>query len=171
MTRPTTADRSARPGVRATRPARAAARPAVCARPGRRPAPGAVAQHSVARTTHRSYGVAARPVRSPRPVAGQVVRQQPKMRLTRRGRLLVTLLLTGLVLVAFSIGRASTQAGDAPAGAPRPTVVVQSGDTLWQIAREAAPDADPRVTVARILELNDLDSASSVRAGQQLTLP
>ncbi len=93
------------------------------------------------------------------------------MRLTRRGRLLITLLLTGLLLVVLSATRSSIQASDAPAGTPRPTVVVQSGDTLWQIAREAAPNADPRVTVARILELNDLDSASSVRAGQQLTLP
>jgi nucleoid-associated protein YgaU len=92
------------------------------------------------------------------------------MKLTRRGRLLVTLLVTALLLVAFSVGRASSHAGDTPAS-PRATVVVQEGDTLWEIARRTSPEGDPRVTVSRILELNDLGSASSVRAGQQLTLP
>jgi LysM repeat protein len=93
------------------------------------------------------------------------------MRLTRRGRLIVTLLIAGVLLVALSLARTATQAGSTPQRSTRPTVVVQSGDTLWDIARKAAPGADPRATVARILELNDLDSASSVRAGQQLTLP
>jgi LysM repeat protein len=95
------------------------------------------------------------------------------MRLTRRGRLLVTLLIAGVLLVALSLARTATQAAGTttPQRPARPTVVVQSGDTLWDIARKAAPGADPRATVARILELNDLESASSVRAGQQLTLP
>ncbi len=44
------------------------------------------------------------------------------------------------------------------------------GETLWQIAQRAAPTADPRVTVARIVELNALPGAS-VRAGQELLLP
>ena len=48
--------------------------------------------------------------------------------------------------------------------------MVQPGETLWQIAEAAVPSADPRETVAVIMELNDLESAS-VQAGQGLLVP
>lgn len=93
-------------------------------------------------------------------------------RLTRRGRVVVVLLLVAVALVVFSLGRASSEAspsGGAPA-APRPTTVVQSGDTLWSIARRIAPGSDPRVMVERLSDLNDLDGRP-IQAGQRLTLP
>ena len=99
---------------------------------------------------------------SPRPVS-------PGVRLTRRGRLLVLLAFATLLLVAFSLGRTSADAGASPAGVA-PTTVVQPGDTLWSIARRAVPGGDPRATVARLTELNDLGSTPIV-AGQRLTLP
>jgi LysM repeat protein len=49
-------------------------------------------------------------------------------------------------------------------------MTVQPGDTLWGIAQRAAPDADPRVTVARIMEMNSLHS-STVPAGSALFVP
>jgi nucleoid-associated protein YgaU len=91
---------------------------------------------------------------------------------TRRGRALVVLAVALLLTVAFSLGRVSSSAApDAGPRPPRPTVVVQPGDTLWQIAERAAPGADPREMVWRIAELNDLGHNPAIRAGQQLDLP
>ena len=50
------------------------------------------------------------------------------------------------------------------------TVVVQPGETLWQIATRVAPGTDPRTTVHRIEELNGLTTAT-VSAGQRLYVP
>lgn len=94
---------------------------------------------------------------------------RPTLRLTRRGRVLVLLVLATLVLVAFSLGRTSASAGHSGT-VTRTTTVVQPGETLWTIARRVAPAADPRATVRRLTELNDLGSAPIV-AGQRLVLP
>lgn len=92
------------------------------------------------------------------------------VRLTRRGRVLLLLLLVSVVLVAFSLGRTSATAGGAgPTRAPR-TAIVQPGETLWSIAQRVAPGADPRLTIARLTDLNGLGSAPIV-AGQRLLLP
>lgn len=94
------------------------------------------------------------------------------VRLTRRGRAAaLALLLTATVLAGFAFGsgpsRASGEAG--PAGTHR-YLVVQPGETLWSIARAAAPQVDPRVTIGRIQELNAL-SGAVIFAGQRLALP
>ena len=96
-------------------------------------------------------------------------RRSPGVRLTRRGRLALLLVLATLLLVAFSLGRTSADAGSSRLG-PAPTTVVQPGETLWGIARRVAPGADPRATVARLTDLNDLGSRPIV-AGQRLVLP
>ncbi|HVF04387.1 MAG TPA: LysM peptidoglycan-binding domain-containing protein [Frankiaceae bacterium] len=92
------------------------------------------------------------------------------LRLTRRGRLVVLLVLATLLLVAFSLGRTSADAGSTRPAGPAPTTVVQPGETLWAIARRVAPAADPRVTVARLSTLNDLGDRP-ITAGQRLVLP
>lgn len=99
-------------------------------------------------------------------------RPDPALRLTRRGRLavlivfLVAALGTG-VLVGSGPSRASGETGP-----PREHqyVVVQPGQTLWGIAREAAPGADPRATIEQIRRLNAL-SSTGVQAGQRIALP
>ena len=106
---------------------------------------------------------------SPRPTT-RPAESGTGLRLTRRGRLVVLLTLATLLLVAFSLGRTSADAGSTAPTAPRPTTVVQPGETLWEIARRVSPDADPRATVARLTEINDLGSTPIV-AGQRLTLP
>jgi nucleoid-associated protein YgaU len=93
------------------------------------------------------------------------------IRLTRRGRVVVRVVVLAvltLLVVAFSLGRlaGSAQAGD---GSETTTVVVQPGDTLWEIARAADPAADPRDTIEAIAELNGL--AGSIVPGQQLLIP
>jgi hypothetical protein len=90
------------------------------------------------------------------------------VKLTRRGRLVVILTLLVVAVVGFSMGRVSSQA--AGPARPLPTVTVAPGETLWQIARRAAPHADPRAMVLQLEALNHLHSAS-VLAGQRLLLP
>ncbi len=50
------------------------------------------------------------------------------------------------------------------------TVVVQPGDTLWNIAAAAYPGDDPRVRVDDIEAANGLDGPV-IRAGETLRLP
>jgi Tfp pilus assembly protein FimV len=93
------------------------------------------------------------------------------VRLTRRGRIALTLfMMVGLVVAGFTLGRGSSQA----AGQHKPTahhaVTVQAGDTLWSVAARVAPHADPRDIVAEISTLNKL-STTVVEPGEQLLVP
>lgn len=96
---------------------------------------------------------------------------RPELRLTRRGRLVVfllgvaVLLGIGLVLAAGSV--ASPEPGSAE---PTTVVTVGTGDTLWDIASEAAGDGQVRAMMARIERLNALET-TSLQAGQQLRVP
>ena len=59
----------------------------------------------------------------------------------------------------------------APAAAGEVVLSVDSGDTLWEIAkRHMNPSLDTRAAVQSIMERNGLDS-SSLRSGQQLIIP
>ena len=109
-----------------------------------------------------------RPSTAARPAVAVRAPQQGKVRLTRRGQIVVTLLVTGLLLAMFSLGRFSAGAAGDPVS--HRTVVVHTGDTLWSIAAKAAPSADPRVIVEKIRLLNHLNSGA-VQLGQQLQLP
>ncbi len=56
------------------------------------------------------------------------------------------------------------------AGASLEYVSVAPGQSLWQLAEQVAPRADPREVVADILALNQLASAD-VQPGQELAIP
>jgi LysM domain-containing protein len=107
--------------------------------------------------------------------ARSAARPEPPLRLTRRGRLVLRSLVV-LVLLALMAGVALTMARGADAAdGPARTVavahhVVLPGETLWGIATSLAPHADPRDTIARILEFNTL-SSSAVHAGQIVAIP
>jgi LysM repeat protein len=49
-------------------------------------------------------------------------------------------------------------------------VTIMSGDSLWGIAEQHAPERDPRDFIADIMTLNNL-SDSVVDAGMRLALP
>jgi len=120
-------------------------------------------------------------VRRPAVAAGGVPNviapRRSAVRLTRRGRrlarTLVVLLALLTALTVSLVGRGGVgQASDAPATSATTTVVVQPGQTLWQVARAVSKDADPRETLARIQELNNLPGAGAViHPGQQLVVP
>lgn len=100
------------------------------------------------------------------------------IRLTRRGRRLArTAVIALALLLALTIGiigrGTPVQAGDAPAQVATSTVIVQPGQSLWDVARGLSLDADLRETVARIQELNGLSggAGSTVRPGQELIVP
>lgn len=98
------------------------------------------------------------------------------LRLTRRGIvvLFVGVLSMGtlMLLVAhLSAGSAPTaSSGTTAASVPTATqVTVQSGDSLWSIARRLAPNRDPRVVISRLRAVNHLDSVS-LTPGQTLKI-
>lgn len=92
------------------------------------------------------------------------------VRLTRRGRIVLTMLMmVGLVVAGFTLGRGSSQAA-VHGHQARHTVTVQAGDTLWSLAARVAPHSDPRDVVDEISSLNDLSSAS-IEPGEQLVVP
>lgn len=94
----------------------------------------------------------------------------PRVRLTRRGRLLVTLILTLVVVAALGTLRSSVMASGADDGPVASYVTVQPGQTLWQIAGAVAPRADRRDTVSRILAMNN-QSGADLAVGQRLAVP
>jgi LysM domain len=102
-----------------------------------------------------------------------------RVRLTRRGRIVVAALITmGVVLVAALAWLAGTARADA-AGSGVPSsavyhslrsVTVMPGQSLWSIATRYDPAADPRGVIQQIIDLNAL-SGTSVQPGQHLWLP
>ena len=109
----------------------------------------------------------------PRPAAPPSARPASggQLRLTRRGRVVVTLLLLGLVLgAAVLFGGTSVATGDAGADVPTRTVVVGEGDTLWEIAGEVAAPGEVREMVHQIEKLNSLPGPA-LEVGQELAVP
>ncbi len=104
---------------------------------------------------------------------GRTSRHRPAaLRLTPRGRsvavaLFLLTLLAGGVLFGSTATRASGEAG-----APQDYqyLVVQPGQTLWGIAKEVAPQEDPRATIEAIRRLNALPD-TGIEAGQRIALP
>jgi hypothetical protein len=97
------------------------------------------------------------------------------LRLTRRGRLLLIglpLMLAAasvLTLIGFFTAPAMAAAGGLGPG-PAVNVTVGSGQTLWDVAVQAAPDRNPHDVIFEITQLNSLDG-NIVHAGQQLLVP
>ena len=96
---------------------------------------------------------------------------RPALRLTRRGRLLVSLAFLGasLALMTAMGGWAVASLGG---GEPAPVrvVEVQPGQTLYDIAGETAEPGHVREMVYRIQELNSLPSGR-IAEGQKLAIP
>jgi hypothetical protein len=93
------------------------------------------------------------------------------VRLTRRGRFVVTLLFLAVLLAAFTaFGARSAATGEAGDPVPTRTVTVGEGDTLWEIAGSVAGPGEVRSMVHRIQELNAL-SGSALDVGQEIAVP
>ncbi|MGY1738160.1 LysM peptidoglycan-binding domain-containing protein [Geodermatophilus sp. SYSU D00684] len=115
-----------------------------------------------------------RPVRSEPARAAVRARCAPApapVRLTRRGRRLVTVLVLAAGVGGAAVGREFLAPHDGLRLAGGSSVVVESGDTVWSIAAEVAgADQDVRAVVDAIEALNDLEGAVVV-PGQVLRVP
>jgi len=109
-----------------------------------------------------------------RPQAARGQTATVPLRLTRRGRVVVAIAAALLLAVLSLVIAASAQATNHPL--PRAAqqslaqVIVRPGQSLWSVAETADPDADTRVVVQQIIELNGL-TGDVVFAGQRLWVP
>ena len=132
-------------------------------------APAAAAPgHATAAPGHAAHPQSARP-QSARPQSATV-----PLRLTRRGRVVVAvaavLLLAALSLVIAASAQATNHPVPRAAQQNLTQVTVRPGQSLWSVAESADPDADTRVVIQQIVELNGLTGAV-VFAGQRLWVP
>ncbi|HET7173256.1 MAG TPA: LysM domain-containing protein [Nocardioidaceae bacterium] len=103
-------------------------------------------------------------VRRTRPAPGAV-------RLTRRGRRAVVLLvLTGLTAAGLLLADPAISGGRARQ-THVVTVVVQPGQTLWDIARRFDPQQDPRAAVDELMSYNGIRDAGDIRVGEPVRVP
>jgi hypothetical protein len=96
-------------------------------------------------------------------------REAGRLRLTRTGRLAITLTVTAAVLVLAAVALAGG-AGGASAPLVDHATTVQQGQTLSQVAAEQLPQLPLAEAVAEIQVANNLPSAQ-VHAGQSLVIP
>ena len=99
----------------------------------------------------------------------------PKLRLTPRGRAVFTTLAAIPLVIAAAMfalnggGAVATQDVSQP-GVTYEYVTVEAGESLWALATDIAPTADPRDVVSDILAFNGMTS-SQVQPGQQFAIP
>ena len=155
--------------------------PVPAARPERLPVPAA--------RPEPPHGLAPRPRLAPDQAArNQAARDQAArdqaardqaarvpLRLTRRGRVVVAVATALLLAVLSLVIAASAQATShpAPSSAAQRSLVqvtVRPGQSLWSVAENADPNADTRVVIQQIIELNGL-TGNVVFAGQRLWVP
>jgi LysM repeat protein len=110
-----------------------------------------------------------------RPAPSLPARAPAHLRLTRRGRVVLTLAAAATASLAWLAAASGAQAaghGVSPGAAPQHVsqIVVQPGQTLWSIATQADPQADPRLVIQRIIAVNKL-AGGSIVAGQRLVVP
>lgn len=100
------------------------------------------------------------------------------VRLTRRGRLVVTAMAVLLVAAgsvalagaAQALGHSGATARPGTAGAAITKVEVRPGQSLWTLAEAYDPNADTRQVIQEILQLNSM-STDQVQPGQVLWMP
>lgn len=100
----------------------------------------------------------------------------PRLRLTRRGRMVFTSVVAGplavlAIIVALNGGiAAAADASLATSSQSFTYVTIHAGQSLWHVAETVAPTADPRDVISDIMRLNQLDS-SAVHPGDRIAIP
>ena len=174
------------PAARRRGSAGSAARPAGAARPaslrlvadGGRLVPEAPAERSVpVRTDAAQESAAARKPAAARKAeaARKPAAARTPVRLTRRGRLVLTatgvLAIGAVSMVLAGAARATGHPGTpAGPGSAVTKVLVRPGDSLWSLAEAYDPNADTRLVVQDIQQLNSI-TTDQVQPGQILWVP
>ena len=112
------------------------------------------------------------------PADGATMRPLPRLRLTRRGRVVLGALIAAPVAVVLALsalngsalGGSPAQAGSTVSTTSFDHITVAAGESLWDLAAWVAPEADPREVVADFVALNQL-STTAVQPGQRLAIP
>lgn len=105
------------------------------------------------------------------PRAAYTRKTAPGLRLTRRGRLVVAAAAALVICVAMGLAATAAQAaGAARARPPAPVTIVRQGDSLWSVAERVAPDADARIVIQEIIQLNGL-AGTVIYPGERLRVP
>lgn len=108
-----------------------------------------------------------------------------RLRLTRRGRFVLTSLIAGplavLVLATALNGGIAAAGTEVSAGTQASAsthtsagtfdyITVQAGQSLWELAETVAPAADPREVISGIVRLNQLEN-SELHPGDRIAIP
>ena len=96
-----------------------------------------------------------------------------RLRLTRRGRAVLTTLAAVPVVLATLLGvlnSGQASAGNTASHVHFQYVTVEPGSSLWQIAEIEAPKSDPSQFVQDVVTLNNLQT-SVVQPGQRIAIP
>jgi len=97
----------------------------------------------------------------------------PRLRLTRRGRAVLTTLVAGplaVLALVFGLNAGGAVATQEPSTGSFAWVTVDGGQSLWDLAVEIAPADDPREFATRVASLNQLSTAV-LQPGQRLAIP
>jgi LysM repeat protein len=103
---------------------------------------------------------------------GSAVRTPP-LRLTQRGRIVATgvsALVIGVLSVTLATAAQATHDKPGPVNKYLAKVTLRPGDSLWTVAEAYDPDADTRVVIEQIQQLNSL-SGDQVQPGEVLWVP
>jgi nucleoid-associated protein YgaU len=99
--------------------------------------------------------------------------EAPALRLTRRGRMLMTALsviVFGSAIVVLGL-RVTGVLEPGPNFTHTVPVQVAPGQSLWSIAEDTNPTEDPAIVVEKIADLNKLATPADVVPGQTLQIP
>jgi nucleoid-associated protein YgaU len=99
--------------------------------------------------------------------------EPPALRLTRRGRMLLTtvsVLIFGAAVAVLGL-RVAGVLDPAPQFTHTISVQVGAGQSLWSIAQETNPSENPATVVEQIADLNNLRTPTDITPGQTLQIP
>ena len=97
----------------------------------------------------------------------------PAVRLTLRGRVVVagaSALAIGALSIALATAAQASHAGQAAPGRYAAKVEVRPGQSLWSLAEAYDPDADPRLVMQQIQQLNSM-AGDQLQPGDVLWVP
>lgn len=94
-----------------------------------------------------------------------------RLRMTKRGRaVLLSAIAAPLVAIALFAGINAGGATATNSSTPLKSITMPAGESLWQVAKQIAPNADPRDFIDDVVSVNRLTS-TDVQAGQRLEIP